>query len=130
MASEPQQTQPNLILVLVIGAVVFFSSRGCEPSGPVQPVDPVPTTDLVSDFFDKSESAFRELQGRKASKLRAGEFSNETESVKWFEAEFLSARKSAVQPLVEYEYEQFGGDKWTAESEAAIADRWAKGGAK
>jgi len=100
--------------------------------GPVVPVPPVPVddTDLVDSYFFASETMFRSLQGQKADRLRAGEFETEADSVKWFETQFTDAKREAVKPLLDYEFEQFGREKWTPEGEAVIADKWAKGGAE
>ena len=114
-------------LLLLAGGVMMSPGLSCQGPGPGPPDG---SADLVDDYFDSSEVAFRQLQGQKADKLRAGEFETEADSVKWFETEFTAAKRIAVKPLLDYEFKQFGREKWTPEGEAAIAERWSKGGAR
>tara|TARA_B110000503_G_C7003242_1_gene352416 strand:+ start:267 stop:644 length:378 start_codon:yes stop_codon:yes gene_type:complete len=116
-------------LLLLTGGVMMAPRLNCHGSPP-SPVDPIVETDLVDSYFVAAEVSFRSLQGQKADKLRAGEFEAEADSVKWFETEFTNAKREAVKPLLDYEFEQFGREKWTPEGEAAIAERWSKGGAR
>lgn len=114
-------------LLILAGGVMMAPRLNCHGSPP-SPVDPVAETDLVDSYFVAAEVSFRSLQGQKATKLRAGEFETEADSVKWFEGQFTDAKRIAVKPLLDYEYDQFGGEKWTPEGEAVIAEQWLKGG--
>lgn len=123
---------PSLLPFALIAGVILWlaiGSGGDNPE-PVEPVEPDPpvVVDLVSETFDKYERLFRETQGRKAALLRRGEFSTEADSVQWFASQDVP--KQAFAELLDYEYEQFGGEKWTAEAEAKVAEQWAAGGAK
>lgn len=87
--------------------------------------------DIVDRAFESQEKAFRKLQSDKAARLRAGEFASESESVKWFESQYIDAKKTALKELLEYEYDHFGMEKWSPAAEADIAEKLAvQGGVK
>jgi len=112
-----------LVLVpLVIGiAIGIWSAGGIQIGG-----DVVPVADAVSEVFDTQEAAFRKLNGELAQKLIAGEVKSENEARKWMESNFLPQSDAAWIKLLESEKAQFGGDKWTAEKQAAVIGRYAR----
>ena len=121
---------PNYVPLMIIAALVlWWANSGGDPVEPVTP-DPPPIVelDLVSETFDRYEQAFREVQGLKAELLRSGSLTSEEASVKWFSSQEVPQK--SFEKLLDYEYEQFGGEQWTAEKEAEIAERWATGGTK
>ena len=139
VCEPPQVTEANIrqagvaiSLVFVALCVGLLISRGItiDWTTPVDPVNPDPITkpDLVSETFDRYEQAFREVQGLKAELLRSGSLTSEEASVKWFSSQEVPQK--SFEKLLDYEYEQFGGEQWTAEKEAEVAERWATGGTK
>jgi len=74
--------------------------------------------DAAGTAFRKYESAWRDAQKGLAERLERGEITSESDASKWFGSANAAAMKAAFQPLVETEYEAFGGDKWTAQSQA------------
>jgi hypothetical protein len=112
---------PCLIaLVLGIGIGVY-AAGGIQIGGNV-----VPVADAVSEVFDTQEAAFRKLNGELAQKLIAGEVKSENEARKWMESNFLPQSDAAWIKLLESEKAEFGGDKWTAEKQAAVIGRYAR----
>lgn len=83
-------------------------------------------TDAVSEVFDAQESAFRRLSGERAKALRAGEIKTETESFKWMSDRYLPLSDAEWVKLLQSEAEAFGGEKWTAEKEAAHIEGYAR----
>jgi hypothetical protein len=88
--------------------------------------DDVPLADAVSEVFDTQEAAFRKLNGELAQKLIAGEVKSENEARRWMESNFLPQSDAAWIKLLEAEKAEFGGDKWTAEKQAAVIGRYAR----
>jgi hypothetical protein len=112
-----------LVLVpLVIGiAIGIWSAGGISIGG-----DVVPVVDAVSEVFDTQEAVFRKLNGELAQKLIAGEVKSENEAKMWMESNFLPQSEAAWIKLLESEKAEFGGDKWTAEKQAAVIGRYAR----
>ena len=127
VAPMAKSAKASWLIPLAIGGGLLWPDIAKYLPKP-SPVDPIVETDLVDSYFVAAEVSFRSLQGQKATKLRAGEFETEADSVKWFEGQFTDAKRIAVKPLLDYEYDQFGGEKWTPEGEAVIAEQWLKGG--
>jgi hypothetical protein len=112
---------PCLIaLVLGIGIGVY-AAGGIQIGG-----DAVPVADAASEVFDTQEAAFRKLNGELAQKLIAGEIKSENEARTWMESNFLPQSDAAWIKLLEAEKAEFGGDKWTAEKQAAVIGRYAR----
>lgn len=82
--------------------------------------------DAVSAVFDDQESAFRRLSGERAKALRAGELTSEKASADWMAEKFLPESDAAWSKLLTSEAEVFGGEKWTAEKEAAHIEGYAR----
>lgn len=130
LAPLSKNTKVGWLIPLAIGGVVFWPEISAWIPRP-QPVVPIVEPDMVDRAFEAQETAFRKLQSDKATRLRAGEFASESESVKWFESQYIDAKKKALNELLEFEYESFGMEKWSPESEAAIAEKLAvQGGVK
>jgi hypothetical protein len=88
-------------------------------------VSPGPS-DAVSAVFDAQESKFRQLSGERAKALRSGEITSEAASVAWMQSRWLPAFESEWSKLLTREAEEFGGEQWTAEKEAAWIERYAR----
>ena len=103
---------------LIGGLLLMF---GGSPGG-----NGVPVVDAASEVFDTQEAAFRKLNGELAQKLIAGEIKSENEARTWMESNFLPQSDAAWIKLLESEKAEFGGDKWTAEKQAAVIGRYAR----
>jgi len=78
MASEPQQSNP-LLLIVIIGAVIFFATRGEHAPDPVKP-DPVkPTPDVVEPKPVTASDAWEMLAYTVEKKLIGGEMQQHTD---------------------------------------------------
>ena len=108
-------------LTLLGGVVVILGSMAGRP-GAVKP----PAEDPVGVAFSQYESAWRDAQRGLAERLERGEITTESEATKWFGSANAAAMKAAFQPLVDSEYEVFGGDKWTAASHAKHIRRYCR----
>ena len=107
--------------LIVVGAVAGVYAAGGIPIGP-GPQKP----DVISAVFDEQESALRELSGERAKALRAGSIKSEAESVSWMQSRFLPRVEAAWTKLLTTEAAEFGGEKWTAEKEAAWIERYVR----
>ena len=94
------------------------------PGGGVKP-GPGPA-DAVSAVFDAQEAAFRLLSGERAKALRAGEIKSEADSAAWMSSRFIPRVEAEWVKLLTIEAEAFGGEKWTAEKEAATIERYVR----
>jgi hypothetical protein len=110
-----------LAISMIIGVGVGVSLSGGIPIGP-GPQKP----DVISAVFDEQESALRELSGERAKALRAGSIKSEAESVLWMQSRFLPRVEAAWTKLLTTEAAEFGGEKWTAEKEAATIERYVR----
>jgi hypothetical protein len=108
--------------ILLVGVGIGIWSAGGIPIGG----DVVPVADAVSEVFDTQEAVFRKLNGELAQKLIAGEIKSENEARTWMESNFLPQSDAAWIKLLESEKAEFGGDKWTAEKQAAVIGRYAR----
>lgn len=128
--SESRNDGTASILPLAAAAVavwLLLSGGGVQPPGPEpgpEP-EPAPVTDPVGTAFSEHERLWRLAAGDLAKRLRSGEVKSEAAATEWFGAANREAQKRAFTPLVEAEYEQFGGDKWTAEKHAAALEGYA-----
>jgi hypothetical protein len=113
---------PCLIALLLGVGIGVYAAGGIQIGGDVRPGP----ADAVSEVFDTQEAAFRKLNGELAQKLIAGEIKSENEARKWMESNFLPQSDAAWIKLLESEKAQFGGDKWTAEKQAAVIGRYAR----
>lgn len=104
-------------LMMIVGGVLLLNSGGGSEE---QKSD---VSDVATVAFQNYETAWRKLQGTKAEKLRAGEFASEKASEAWFLGQNGTALKEAFTPVLNAEFEAFGGEAWTAEKEAAFAER-------
>jgi hypothetical protein len=104
----------------------LFVGVGVWMAGGIHIGGDVPVADAVSEVFDTQEAAFRKLNGELAQKLIAGEIKSENEARTWMESNFLPQSDAAWIKLLESEKAQFGGDKWTAEKQAAVIGRYAR----
>jgi hypothetical protein len=109
-----------LLTIGVLGGI--YAAGGIEIGGDVRP-GPV---DAVSVVFDTQESAFRRLSSERAKALRAGELSSEKASADWMAAKYLPESDAAWATLLTAEAAEFGGEKWTAEKEAAVIERYVR----
>ena len=107
--------------LIVAGAVAGVYSAGGIPIGP-DTVKP----DVVSAMFDAQQSAFRSSCGERAKLLRSGQFSSEAESEAWMKENFLPKAEAEWAKLLTAEAAEFGGEKWTAEKEAATIERYVR----
>lgn len=112
--------------VLMIAGGIFLLYGGETGPSPDPGPTPAPFNDIATKAFADTETAWRTLQGEKAVKLRAGELKSETESVAWFQTNYSEAFKAAWKPVLSAEYEEFGAEKWTAEKEAAVSERYVR----
>jgi hypothetical protein len=113
---------PCLIALLLGVGIGVYAAGGIQIGGDVRPGP----ADAVSEVFDTQEAAFRKLNGELAQKLIAGEIKSENEARKWMESNFLPQSDAAWIKLLEAEKAEFGGDKWTAEKQAAVIGRYAR----
>jgi len=104
---------------LIGGLLLMFGGKDVPGPSP-------DLSDAVSEVFDSQEAAFRKLNGELAPKLIAGEIESENEARKWMESNFLPQSDAAWIKLLESEKAEFGGDKWTAEKQAAVIGRYAR----
>ena len=110
------------VATLLVGAGIgVYAAGGIQIGGDVLPV-----ADAVSEVFDTQEAAFRKLNGELEQKLIAGEVKSENEAKTWMESNFLPQSEAAWIKLLEAEKAEFGGDKWTAEKQAAVIGRYAR----
>jgi len=107
------------LIVAGLGGGVWWAGGIPIGPGPQKP-------DAVSAVFDSQESAFRSLSAERAKALRAGELKSESESVAWMQSRFLPACEAEWAKLLTAEAAEFGGEKWTAEKEAAAIERYVR----
>lgn len=110
-------------VLMLIGGILLLNGADKVPD---DSHDQSNISDVATVAFDAYEASWRKLQGEKAAKLRAGEFENETKSQQWFLKQNGEALKKAFTPVVAAEFEAFGLEKWTAEKEAAVAERYVR----
>ena len=107
-----------LIASGLIGGILLLNGGKVSPG-------PSPS-DAVSAVFDAQESTFRQLSGERAKALRSGEITSESASVAWMQSRFLPACEAEWAKLLTAEAAEFGGEKWTAEKEAATIERYVR----
>ena len=82
--------------------------------------------DIATVAFDAYEAAWRKLSGERAAKLRAGEFATQKAGDTWFLKQNMTALETAFTPMLNSHYEQFGGENWTANKEAAVWEGYSR----
>ena len=107
------------LIVAGLGGGVWWAGGIPIGPGPQKP-------DAVSAVFDAQESAFRQLSGERAKALRAGEIASESASVAWMQSRFIPDCEAEWAKLLTAESAEFGGEKWTAEKEAAAIERYVR----
>lgn len=110
-------------VMMLIGGIMLLNGADKAPDDSHKQSN---ISDVATVAFDTYEASWRKLQGEKAAKLRAGDFANEQASKDWFLSQNREALKNAFTPVVTVEFEAFGLDKWTAEKEAAVAERYVR----
>lgn len=110
-------------VLMVVGGLILLRGGGDSPN---PSPTPAPFSDMASKTFADIEAAWRTLQGEKAVKLRTGELKSESEAKDWFQVNYTTKFKEAWTTLLNAEYESFGGENWTAEKEAAVAERYVR----
>lgn len=110
----------NAVALIAVGTVAgVYAAGGIE-------VGPGPKNDAVATVFRTQETAFRDLSAERAKALRAGQIASESASVDWMSARFLPKAEAAWTPLLTAEKAAFGGERWTAEKEASVIERYAR----
>jgi hypothetical protein len=103
------------VAMLLFGAMGGVWSAGGIPIGP----SPAPA-DAVSKSFDEYETLWRAVQVAAADKLDSGEFTQSQQVTEYRSLADGAAIKQTRQPLLESEFAEFGGDKWTAEKASKV----------
>ena len=106
-------------VLMLIGGILLLNGADKVP-------DDQPGTDIATKAFDTYEAAWRKLSGERAGKLRAGEFANQKAGDAWFLRQNMTALEQAFTPMLNSHYEQFGGENWTADKEAAVWEGYAR----
>lgn len=111
-------------VLMLIGGIILMAVGNADNVAPVP--DDTHVSDLAAKCFRDQEAGWRRTQGEKAVKLRAGEFANEKASESWFLSQYGKIVKEAWVPVLNAEFESYGGESWTAEKEASIAEGYVK----
>ena len=118
-ASVPRWVANMITAIVLLVASGGIFAAGVWFAGGID-VSPSPgPADAVSAVYDTQEAAFRRLSGERAKALRAGEITSEKASSDWMAAKYLPESDTAWATLLTAEAAAFGGEKWTAEKEAA-----------
>lgn len=80
MANEPQSGSP-LLLIVIIGAVIFFATRGGSNPDPVKPEPVKPTPDVVEPKPVTANDAWEMLAYTVEKKLIGGEMQQHTDHI-------------------------------------------------
>lgn len=78
MANEPQSGSP-LLLIVIIGAVIFFATRGGSTPDPVKPEPVKPTPDVIEPKPVTASDAWEMLAYTVEKKLIGGEMQQHTD---------------------------------------------------
>lgn len=121
MSRSDDKQSGSLIPLVVIGVVLYslFSGGGGDVPGP-EPEPPGPVASDVDAAFNRYRKNWLEAACMLSDKLDGGEITSERQAAEWFGKANAAALKDAFTPLAESEYEQFGGEKWTAAKHAAV----------
>jgi hypothetical protein len=101
------------LVMLLIGAVGGVWSAGGIEIGPGR-------DDIISKSFDEYETLWRAAQVAAADKLDSGEFTKSQQVTEYRSVADGAAIKKTRQPLLDAEFAEFGGDKWTAEKASKV----------
>ena len=101
-----------LIASGLLGGLLLLGGGKSSP-GP----GPSPS-DAVSVAFDQYETLWRAAQIEAAKKLESGEFTKSQQVTEYRSLADGEAIKKTRQPLVDAEFADHGGEKWTAEKMA------------
>jgi len=109
------------LVAMVIGGILLVFSSGTSGNK-----EPQKAADSISAAFDAYESAWRDAQKGLAERLERGDIKTEPEATKWFASANASAMRAAFQPVVDAEFESFGGEKWTPGAHAKFIRRYCR----
>ncbi len=109
-----------LIASGLIGGLLLLNGGKVGP-GP----SPSPS-DAVSAAFDQYETLWRAVQVEAAKKLESGEFTTSQQVTTYRSLADGEAIKKTRQPLLDAEYADHGGEKWTAEKMAKYLRGYAR----
>lgn len=99
-----------LIASGLIGGLLLLNGGKVSPG-------PLPS-DAVSNAFDQYETLWRAAQIEAAKKLESGEFTRSQQVTEYRALADGEAIKKTRQPLLDAEFADHGGEKWTAEKMA------------
>lgn len=125
--TDPKPASPLSWIVVAVLGLAIWQSQGSSDSQPQPGPDPAPITDRSNQAFEDYQRLWRLAQGELAKKLRSGDIKTEPQATEWFSRANNEALKTAFTPLVEAEYQRFGGEKWTAGEHAKQAQEYASG---
>lgn len=106
-------------VMMLIGGILLLKGGGIDEPGPSP-------SDAVSVAFDEYETLWRAAQIATADKLDSGEFTTSQQATNYRSLADGEAIKKTRQPLLDAEFAEFGGDKWTAEKQAKFLRRYAQ----
>ena len=101
------------LVMLAIGAAGGVWSAGGIEIGPGR-------DDIISKSFDEYETLWRAAQVAAADKLDSGAFTKSQQVTEYRSVADGAAIKKTRQPLLDAEFAEFGGDKWTAEKASKV----------
>lgn len=107
-----------LIASGLIGGLLLLNDSKVSPG-------PSPS-DAVSISWDQNEALWRAIQVEAAKKLESGEFTTSQQVTAYRSLADGEAIKKTRQPLLEAEYADHGGEKWTAEKMAKYLRGYAR----
>lgn len=106
-------------VMMLIGGILLLIGAGSDEPGPSP-------SDAVSVAFDEYETLWRAAQIATADKLDSGEFTTSQQATNYRSLADGEAIKKTRQLLLDAEFAEFGGDKWTAEKQAKFLRRYAQ----
>jgi hypothetical protein len=113
-------------IVASIGLLVLGAAGGVWSAGGIE-IGPGPRpADAVSTAWDQYETLWRAAQVRTAEKLESGEFKTSQQATAYRSLADGEAIKTTRQPLLDAEFADHGGDKWTAEKQAKFLRGYAR----
>ena len=106
---------------LIGGLLLLGGGKSAPGPGP----SPSPS-DAVSVAFDQYETLWRATQIEAAKKLETGEFTRSQQVTEYRSLADAEAIKKTRQPILDAEYADHGGEKWTAEKMAKYLRGYAR----